>query len=177
MRSNGEVDVLVSPASPMPRKNLSRRSRLVEEHRRRLGDPVEGGGSRKPIMTAPIGSAPSLAQPRWRKARYVPGTLRQPYHTRPRSCTAMSMDGSSRSSGESIPWPSLAEPRFCGGRSPRRRLQSINDVFGSGENGSQSASCDRQTAHATPQFQSRRLALPASLNRPRPSAGELAIPC
>jgi hypothetical protein len=33
------------------RKNPGRRSRLVEEHRRRRGDPVEGGGSRTPIMT------------------------------------------------------------------------------------------------------------------------------
>src|SRR6516164_287338 len=36
----------------MPRKNAGRRSHLVEEHRRRRGDPVEGGGSRMPIMTA-----------------------------------------------------------------------------------------------------------------------------
>lgn len=48
----GEVSVIVSPASPMPRKNQRRRSRLVEEHRRRQGDPVIGGGSRAPIMTA-----------------------------------------------------------------------------------------------------------------------------
>jgi hypothetical protein len=52
VRSDGEVDVLVSPTASMPRENPSRRSRLVEEHRRRRGDPVEGGGSRKPIMTA-----------------------------------------------------------------------------------------------------------------------------
>jgi hypothetical protein len=49
---NGEVEVLVSPTAPMPRKNTLRRSRLVEEHRRRRGDPAEGGGSRMPIMTA-----------------------------------------------------------------------------------------------------------------------------
>ena len=48
----GEVQVLVSPAAPPPRKNAKRRSRLVQEHRRRRGDPVEGGGSRVPIMTA-----------------------------------------------------------------------------------------------------------------------------
>jgi hypothetical protein len=52
VRSNGEVDVLVTPVAPLPRKNPDRRSRLVEEHRRRRGDPAEGGGSRKPIMTA-----------------------------------------------------------------------------------------------------------------------------
>jgi len=50
--SSGEVEVLLAPDAPTPRKNPRRRSRLVEEHRRRRGDPVEGGGSRAPIMTA-----------------------------------------------------------------------------------------------------------------------------
>ena len=58
--------MLVSPTAPMPRRNPSRRSRLVEEHRRRQGDPVEGGGSRKPIMTAyrqrALACAAALAQ-------------------------------------------------------------------------------------------------------------------
>ncbi|SCB35908.1 DUF2161 domain-containing phosphodiesterase [Rhizobium hainanense] len=49
---NGQVDVIVSPVAPMPRKNVRRRSRLVEEHRRRKGDPALGGSTRKPIMTA-----------------------------------------------------------------------------------------------------------------------------
>lgn len=49
---SGEVEVLVSPAAPTPRKDPRRRSRLVEEHKRRRGDPVAGGGTRKPIMTA-----------------------------------------------------------------------------------------------------------------------------
>lgn len=49
---SGSVDILVSPAAPMPRKDPRRRSRLVEEHKRRQGDPVAGGGTRKPIMTA-----------------------------------------------------------------------------------------------------------------------------
>jgi len=48
----GEVSILVSPLAPMPRKDPKRRSRLVEEHRRRQGDPALGGGSRMPIMTA-----------------------------------------------------------------------------------------------------------------------------
>ena len=52
VRSNGEVELLVSPSAPMPRKNPRRRSRLIKEHCRRRGDPVEGGGSRAPIMTA-----------------------------------------------------------------------------------------------------------------------------
>ena len=48
----GAVEVLVSPIAPAPRKDAKRRSRLVDEHKRRRGDPVEGGGSRAPIMTA-----------------------------------------------------------------------------------------------------------------------------
>jgi hypothetical protein len=63
---NGQVEVLVSPTAPMPRKNTLRRSRLVEEHRRRRGDPAEGGGSRMPIMTAyrqrALACAAALAQ-------------------------------------------------------------------------------------------------------------------
>ncbi|ESZ24794.1 DUF2161 domain-containing phosphodiesterase [Mesorhizobium sp. L2C084A000] len=46
------VEVLLSPIALAPRKNARRRSRLVDEHQRRRGDPVAGGGSRNPIMTA-----------------------------------------------------------------------------------------------------------------------------
>ena len=49
---SGEVEILVSPVAPSPRRDPRRRSRLVEEHRRRRGDPVAGGGSKAPIMTA-----------------------------------------------------------------------------------------------------------------------------
>ncbi|MGO4173984.1 DUF2161 domain-containing phosphodiesterase [Bosea sp. TAF32] len=49
---SGHVDILVSPTAPTPRRDPRRRSRLVEEHKRRRGDPVAGGGTRKPIMTA-----------------------------------------------------------------------------------------------------------------------------
>jgi hypothetical protein len=49
---SGDVAVLVSPAAPTPRKDPRRRSRLVDEHKRRQGDPAMGGGTRKPIMTA-----------------------------------------------------------------------------------------------------------------------------
>lgn len=48
----GSVHILVSPEAPAPRKNTKRRSRLLNEHRRRQGDPALGGGSRAPIMTA-----------------------------------------------------------------------------------------------------------------------------
>ena len=48
----GRIEPLLSPAAPAPRRDLKRRSRLIEEHRKRQGDPVAGGGSRAPIMTA-----------------------------------------------------------------------------------------------------------------------------
>ena len=48
----GEVSVVVSSVSPMPRTNPKRRSRLVREHQRRRGDPTSGGSTRTPIMTA-----------------------------------------------------------------------------------------------------------------------------
>jgi hypothetical protein len=48
----GKVEVLVEPTRLRPRGNAKRRSRLVEEHRRRRGDPALGGSTRTPIMTA-----------------------------------------------------------------------------------------------------------------------------
>ena len=50
--SSGGVEVLVQPATASPRRNPKKRSRLVSEHQRRKGDPVEGGSTRTPIMTA-----------------------------------------------------------------------------------------------------------------------------
>src|SRR5262249_32816667 len=50
--AGGRVDVLVAPGPWRPRRDGRRRSRLVDEHRRRLGDPVLGGSSKAPIMTA-----------------------------------------------------------------------------------------------------------------------------
>ncbi len=50
--ADGTVEILVSPTAPLPRKDNRRRSRVVDEHRRRRGDPVAGGGTRKPVMTA-----------------------------------------------------------------------------------------------------------------------------
>jgi hypothetical protein len=49
---NGTVSVIVSPVAPMPRRNARKRSRLVNEHQRRRGDPAAGGSTRAPIMTA-----------------------------------------------------------------------------------------------------------------------------
>jgi hypothetical protein len=48
----GEVSVLVSSVSPMPRTNPKRRTRLIKEHRKRQGDPALGGSTKVPIMTA-----------------------------------------------------------------------------------------------------------------------------
>jgi hypothetical protein len=48
----GLVEPLVEPVPWRPRRDPKRRSQIVEEHRRRRGDPVAGGGARTPIMTA-----------------------------------------------------------------------------------------------------------------------------
>jgi hypothetical protein len=50
--AKGAVEVIVSPVAPAPRRDPKRRSRLVEEHRRRKGDPAKGGMTRRPVMTA-----------------------------------------------------------------------------------------------------------------------------
>ncbi len=48
----GDISVIVPSTSPMPRTNPKRRSRLVREHKTRRGDPVLGGSTRVPLMTA-----------------------------------------------------------------------------------------------------------------------------
>ena len=48
----GKVEVLVEPVPWRPRRDAKRRSRIVDEHRRRRGDPAAGGSTRQPIMTA-----------------------------------------------------------------------------------------------------------------------------
>jgi hypothetical protein len=48
----GDVEVIVKPPTKAPRRNPKKRSRLVAEHRRRIGDPAMGGSTRAPIMTA-----------------------------------------------------------------------------------------------------------------------------
>lgn len=48
----GDISVIVGSVSPMPRTNTKRRSKLMAEHKRRIGDPVKGGGTRAPVMTA-----------------------------------------------------------------------------------------------------------------------------
>jgi len=48
----GDVEVIVKPPTTAPRRNLKKRSRLVAEHKKRIGDPATGGSTRAPIMTA-----------------------------------------------------------------------------------------------------------------------------
>jgi hypothetical protein len=48
----GNVEVLVKPPTTKPRRDQKKRSRLVREHQRRIGDPAMGGSTRAPIMTA-----------------------------------------------------------------------------------------------------------------------------
>jgi hypothetical protein len=50
--NTGDVEVIVQPPTTSPRRNPKKRSRLVAEHQRRKGDPVLGGSTRAPIMTA-----------------------------------------------------------------------------------------------------------------------------
>lgn len=48
----GDVEVLVAPPTTAIRRNPKKRSRLIAEHQKRKGDPVMGGSTRAPIMTA-----------------------------------------------------------------------------------------------------------------------------
>lgn len=50
--AKGDVEVIVEPVPWRPRRDAKRRSRIVEEHRKRRGDPATGGSTRRPIMTA-----------------------------------------------------------------------------------------------------------------------------
>ena len=48
----GRVEVLAEPTPYRPRKSPRRRERVVREHRERSGDPMAGGGTGMPVMTA-----------------------------------------------------------------------------------------------------------------------------
>ncbi len=50
--ADGRVEVVAEPAPWKPRRDARRRSRIVGEHHRRKGDPVVGGSTRTPQMTA-----------------------------------------------------------------------------------------------------------------------------
>jgi hypothetical protein len=50
--SHGHAEVVTDPLPYRPRKSRARTTRLLDEHRRRIGDPTVGGSVRRPIMTA-----------------------------------------------------------------------------------------------------------------------------
>lgn len=50
--ARGHVEVLAEPGPWRPRLEARRRSRILKEHARRIGDPTAGGITRQPIMTA-----------------------------------------------------------------------------------------------------------------------------
>ena len=50
--ARNRVEMLVEPAPYRPRPNLRRQGRLMQEYTRRRGDPMQGGSTRRPIMTA-----------------------------------------------------------------------------------------------------------------------------
>jgi hypothetical protein len=52
VNAESRVDVLAEPAPRKPRCDAKRRLRIVEEHRCGKGDPVVGGSTRTPQMTA-----------------------------------------------------------------------------------------------------------------------------
>lgn len=48
----GVAHVQLDPTPYRPRTDRRRTARLLDEHRRRLGDPTAGGATRRPVMTA-----------------------------------------------------------------------------------------------------------------------------
>jgi hypothetical protein len=64
--ATGKIEVIVEPVPWRPRRDAKRRSKIVDEHRRRRGDPAAGGSTRQPIMTAyrqqALACAAALAQ-------------------------------------------------------------------------------------------------------------------
>ena len=64
--NSGKAEVLVEPVPWQPKRDAKRRSKIVDEHRRRKGDPASGGSTRQPIMTAyrqqALACAAALAQ-------------------------------------------------------------------------------------------------------------------
>jgi hypothetical protein len=50
--TRSRIEVLAEPQPYRPRPNQRRRARLLIEHARRSGDPMPGGSTRQPVMTA-----------------------------------------------------------------------------------------------------------------------------
>lgn len=81
--STGRIEVLVSPVAPAPRKNARLRSRIVDEHKKRRGDPMAGGSTRAPVMTAYRQQALACAAA-MREAPQRPRDLRQSFPDAPK---------------------------------------------------------------------------------------------
>lgn len=91
--NTGDVEVLVKPPTTDPRRNPKKRSRLVSEHQRRKGDPVLGGSTRAPIMTAYRQQALACAAALLQGPRRVQICGRR-FRTRRKSCCITFMAGS-----------------------------------------------------------------------------------
>jgi hypothetical protein len=50
--AGGRAEIVLDPVPYRPRRDRKRAAALLGEHRRRMGDPTEGGSTRRPIMTA-----------------------------------------------------------------------------------------------------------------------------
>ena len=50
--TQGRAEVVLDPVPYRPRRDPRRVTALLREHHRRIGDPTEGGATRRPIMTA-----------------------------------------------------------------------------------------------------------------------------
>ena len=98
----GTVSINASPEGAMPRRNHRRRSRIVEEHRKRRGDPMPGGGARAPIMTAYRQEALACAA-KVRAGLQCPRDLKSPrLRTRQKFCIVTSTAGLTAPAAASI---------------------------------------------------------------------------
>jgi hypothetical protein len=71
------IEVLAEPGPYRPRPDQRRRTRILSEHARRVGDPTPGGSLRQPIMTA------------YRQQALVCAAMLQAGPTRPRDLRAL----------------------------------------------------------------------------------------
>jgi hypothetical protein len=77
------VEILAEPGPYRPRPDLPRRTRLLSEHARRMGDPSPGGSSRQPVMTA------------YRQRALACATLLRAGYCKPRELRAVAPDAAS----------------------------------------------------------------------------------
>jgi len=60
--ASAQIEVIVEPSPWKPRRDGKRRSRIVDEFRRRRGDPIAGGSTRLPQLTAYRQQALAIAE-------------------------------------------------------------------------------------------------------------------